>query len=594
MKESPDIQVVFRKAPPLSDSKCRYPGFSPGTSLLPKGSVHRKDALPLPCDITFERDVAVPMRDGAITYVDIFRPANEMKAPAIIAWSPYGKKGGYQTLDRFPGRLGIPVSALSDLQVWEGPDPAYWCNHRYAVVNADARGAFMSQGDIFQWGSQDGNDGYDLIEWLAGREWCNGKVGMSGNSWLAVSQWFIASKQPPHLAAIAPWEGLTDFYRDHLARGGIPDTGFNTSIQEILFGNNGLEDTSAMMDKYPLMNSYWQDKAAKLKNIQVPAYVVASYTSPVHTEGTIRGFRCIASKDKWLRIHNTQEWPDYYVPAHRDDLQRFFDRFLKDIQNDWDKTPRVRMSVLDPGGKDVVNRSENEFPLARTEYKELFLDASTGKLSTQKLTKETHIRYKADDGRGMVTFTMRFDQETELTGYMKLRLWVEAIGSEDMDLFVFIQKLDKKGKLLRHTVLPPSLLVTFLKIIHSLKIKRLNAFFYSGPKGLLRVSHRQLDPERSTPYEPYRTHTCAEPLISGQIVPVEIPICPASLRFHPGQQLRVVVAGYDLFAPILPELPVAPTRNKGEHIIHTGGRYDSYLQIPVIPPRYVAGDNVCR
>ena len=228
--EKQGIEVIFRKSTPLSDPKCTYPGIEPGTITLPKGSVQRKGGLPLPCDIIFERDVAVPMRDGVTIYIDVFRPTGADRVPAIVAWSPYGKKGGHQTLDRLPGRLGIPVSALSDLQAWEGPDPAYWCNRGYAVVNSDARGAFGSEGDIHHWGSQEGEDGHDLIEWLSGRDWCNGRIGLSGNSWLAIVQWYIASTQPPHLAAIAPWEGFSDFYRNNLARGGIPDTGFNDSI----------------------------------------------------------------------------------------------------------------------------------------------------------------------------------------------------------------------------------------------------------------------------------------------------------------------------------------------------------------------------
>jgi uncharacterized protein len=80
--------------------------------------------------------------------------------------------------------------------------------------------------------------------------------------------------------------------------------------------------------------------------IKIPAYIVASYTSPIHTHGSFEGFRQIASKEKWLRVHNSGEWPDYYDPAHVEDLRKFFDRYLKGIENDWEKTPRVRLSIL--------------------------------------------------------------------------------------------------------------------------------------------------------------------------------------------------------------------------------------------------------
>jgi predicted acyl esterase len=69
----------------------------------------------------------------------------------------------------------------------------------------------------------------------------------------------------------------------------------------------------------------------------------------------------------------------------------------------------------------------------------------------------------------------------------------------------------------------------------------------------------------------------------GEIVPVDIPLLPIGMRWHPGEQLRIIVAGFDLMGPMFPKLPLAPTRNRGEHIIHTGGRFDSHLLIPVIP-----------
>ena len=579
------IQILFRKSTPIDDPKGRYPGFRPGSTVLPKGSVHRKNALPLPCDIVLERDVAVPLRDGVVIYSDIYRPQNSEKVPAIVAWSPYGKKGGQQTLDQLPGRLGIPVNALSDLQAWEGPDPAYWCNHGYAVVNADARGAFKSEGDIYQWGSQEGKDGHDLIEWLASQSWCNGRIGLSGNSWLAVVQWFIAATRPPHLAAIAPWEGFSDFYRNALARGGIADTGFNDTILDILFGNNRTEDTSAMIKTYPMMNAYWQDKAADLEKIEAPAYVAASYTNPIHTYGTFEGYRRIGSHDKWLRVHNAMEWTDYYNPQNKDDLRRFFDRFLKGIDNGWQKTPRVRLSVLDPGHTDETGRAAQDYPPSDIRYQPLYLDAETQSLLFQHPVSEAAVSYPADDGKGKSSFTIRFNQAIELIGHLKLRLWVEARGADDMDLFVLLQKLSTKGKPLTSMVvtLPNPLMRSGLKLLNALGIIKLGVLFYSGPNGKLRVSHRQVDAERSTPAQPYHTHTKKDLLSPGHIVPVDIQLNPIGMRWHAGEQLRITVAGYDLVGPMLPGVPTAANRNKGVHIIHTGARFDSHLLIPVKP-----------
>ena len=154
-----------------------------------------------------------------------------------------------------------------------------------------------------------------------------------------------------------------------------------------------------------------------------------------------------------------------------------------------------------------------------------------------------------------------------MTGYMKLRLWVEADGADDMDLFVYVSKLDEKGN---H--LPAFVLV----------------FPNPGVRGILRVSHRELDEKRSTPSEPYLLHSREQLLKPGEIVPVEISLWPIGMIWHAGQKLRLEVQGYASWwmeDKLFPGGPIFRynVRNKGEHIIHTGGRYDSHLLVPKIP-----------
>ncbi|MDB9822308.1 CocE/NonD family hydrolase [Deltaproteobacteria bacterium] len=561
------VEVIYKQLPPLDSPRANYAGFEPGTTILPKGYTYEEGRLPFPCDTVYERDVAVKLRDGVTIYADIYRPVGTEKVPAIVSWGPAGKRGQNNMLDNMgggdsgaPARAGVPRSATSGLQGWESSDPAHWVLYGYATVNVDPRGAYMSEGICQQPGPQDGEDGYDFIEWLAVQEWCNGKIATAGNSWFAKTQYFIAATQPPHLAAIAPWEGWIDSYREFFVRGGIPVTGEVTWS----YGGHLMEDTVAMIEKYPLMNSYWEAKIPKLENINVPAYFVGSYNSSFHVRGTYIAFNSISSEDKWLRVHNTHEWPDFYDEKNREDLRRFFDYYLKGIDNGWKETPKVRLSVFNPGGTDIVGRPENEFPMARQEPRELYLDVTSGNLSETPIEKESKVTYSADDGEGKVVFTIQFDEETEISGYIKLRLWVEADGADDMDLFAKINKLDNKGEVL----FQDSIL-----------------YKYSGPDGRLRVSHRQLDPQKSTPLMPYHTHTAEELLSPGEIVPVEIQIWPTGLLFHAGQQLQLVIAGYDYVLSAPGDRQDVHIQNKGNHVIHTGGKYDSYLLVPFIPPK---------
>lgn len=596
-----EMKVALRKALPVSAERVRYPGFKQETLVLKAGSIRREGAKPLSCDILLERDVPIRLRDGVTIYADVFRPVGNDVCPAILAWSPYGKEIGGQMLDDVPLRSGVPLDATSGLEKFEGPDPAYWVAHGYAVVNPDKRGAYMSEGNLLYWGHEDALDGCDVIEWIASQKWCNGKVGMSGNSWLTVSQWFIAAERPEHLAAIAPWEGFCDHYRESGTRGGIPMPEFPEMIAETFSSAHGmLEDQPRMIVEKPFLCDYWLDKAARVENIDIPAYVVASYTNSVHTHGTFAGYRRMASKEKWLRVHNTNEWFDYYTPENVDDLRRFFDHYLKGMDNGWEKTPKVRLSVLNPGGRDIVGRAEDEFPLARTVYRKLYLSAADSTLQASLPQQEITDIYQSAAKDNKVTYRYRMDKPTEITGYMKLHLWVSAPDHDDMDLAVRVEKLSKDGQ--------------------PLPDRAGNRIVATGQ---LRVSLRQLDTLRTTEAEPYYTFTGEQKLKPGEIVPVEIEIWPMGLFFEKGEILQLTVGAYQPEKAAIPfgsakitvpeegftympgqpvkmmtlggdatecadpsEVVTSPaTHNVGRHCIYTGGRYDSYLYIPEIPAK---------
>lgn len=171
-----------------------------------------------------ERDVAIRMRDGITLYADVFRPADEHPVPPIIAWTPYGKHVPFD-----PRRFlnaGVKVGDTSEYTAFEAPDPVFWVPSGYAVIVIDIRGTWYSEGVAHYLAPEEAQDFYDAIEWAGTQPWSTGKVGLSGVSYLAQMQWRVAELNPPHLAAINPWEGWTDTYRETATHGGIPDTHF--------------------------------------------------------------------------------------------------------------------------------------------------------------------------------------------------------------------------------------------------------------------------------------------------------------------------------------------------------------------------------
>jgi predicted acyl esterase len=524
-----------------------------------------------------ERDVAVPMRDGVKIYADIHRPLAKQKVPALVAWSPYGKHRPFQ-YEYFYKNGGVRKSWISPYTAFEGPDPVYWVARRYAVVNVDVRGTWGSQGEARYWCHDEGRDGYDLIEWLAARPWCSGKVGMTGVSYLAIAQWQIAATRPPHLAAINPWEGLSDMYREFAFHGGIPETFFSPIWQKsISYSTGRVEDVPAMMQRHPFFDAYWATKVADLAKIDVPAFVVASWADQgLHLRGALEAFRRIASRQKWLLVHGRKKWETFHRPASVEKQRAFFDHFLKGAENGVPRWPKVQLEVRSRYGAGRL-RAEREWPPARTRYRKLFLDARSGALRAAPVRAASRARYEAagDESRCPAAYRQEraqfdyvFPAPAELTGHMKLRLWVAAAGADDMDLFVAVQKFDRRGRYV------PFAAFSALE---------------DGPVALgwLRASHRELDAERSTPQQPWLRHRRALKLRRGVPVPVEIEIWPSSTRFAKGETLRLVVQGSDIYryARWIVRAGHPKTINAGWHVIHTGGKCDSHLLIPVVPRR---------
>lgn len=575
---SDDLKMYVPSSPLPAGRSGALTAFDPGTRILEAGFKIAPQFKALPVDIVFEKDVAVTLRDGITIYVDVFRPAGTAKVPVIVAYSPYGKgQGTSGSVMGIFGLVGIPNSVVSGLEKFEGPDPAFWCAQGYAVCNPDIRGVVDSEGDSVLWDRQEGRDAYDIIEWLAEQEWCDGKVGMSGTSYLAATQWFAAAEQPPHLVAINPWEGVSDVYRDLVMRGGMPDTGFARQLQEgSFFGTGRKEDIIAEAERFPLVNELWANKIPEFDRITVPAYVVASYSNTLHTTGTFRAWRRMASADKWLRVHNTQEWPDYYDEGNHADLLRFFDRYLKEKDNGWEQTPRVRYSLLDLQGGDRVAIGADQFPPTDVTSTRFYLDGRTRGLGAVAPAEETSVSYAVAANPDAVSFITTFENETVLVGYPKAHLYVEVRDADDMDLFALIQKLDRFG-----TPLASFTTTNHSAMAHDVTDHGATILRYKGSDGRLRVSARRLDQALSTGDVPAHTFDTVEKLSPGEIVEIDVELQPLGLIFHPGEQLRFVISSRNLLGTLMPGIREYVGANAGQHVIYTGGERASYLQLPV-------------
>jgi len=548
-------------------------------------------------DILCEYDVKIPLSEGFSVTANVYRSKNAQekgeKLPVVMCAHPYDnhltpalKKtplSGPPQQYRLIPQAGRPV--FSKLTSWESPDPNFWVSAGYAVVNMNMPGFANSEGPPSAFSEHQAKCYYEAIEWVAKQPWCNGKVGLNGVSYLAISQFHVAACQayggpPPSLCAISPWEGITDLYRDVFSFGGVSETGFpafwwNLEVKPTI---NGTEEDFVKSEgsvptdyikSHPFYDAYWKEKAAKLEEITVPMLVCASFSDHgLHTMGSFRAFMKAKSKHKWVYTHRTGKWDAYYSAEVQKLTKDFMDCFLKDdYSSGFLDTSPVRLEVRSSLKEIHEIRRENEWPIALTEYTKLHLSGQPQALSFEMSERAAEIKYPAKHGKAV--FDYQFTEDTELSGYMKLRVWVEArplkagdAHPDDMVMFLAINKLDKAGNSVRFygSVGSKSDMVT---------------------RGFCKVSMRELDPLESTEWHPVQKGTSEQKLKPGEIVPVEIGFYPSSTYFAAGEGLQLIVSSSE----IIPSPPYKKSEdcNHGRHVLHSGEDFDSHLLVPVVP-----------
>jgi predicted acyl esterase len=295
--------------------------------------------------------------------------------------------------------------------------------------------------------------------------------------------------------------------------------------------------------------------------------------------GAIRGWLECATDKKWLRFHGTQEWYDLWGNYNSvNELLAFFDRYLKDVDNDWESTPRVRVSYLQFGDQSPIeNVAVSDFPPPDTEYQKLFL-APNSKLSDSQASNNDTLSYNSTSKDSFASFRHTFPARTAVIGIPKVVLHMSCSATDDMDVYVILRKLSASGEELLslnipRTNIPPK------SIAEIPADKRTEVILYTGAIGVLRASHRAIDSSKSMHENwPYHPHETEEKIKPGEIVRLEIGVWATGIAFEAGEILELRVGG------VYPGIANFGTNehslNAGEHKVHFGGAYDSYLSLP--------------
>ncbi|HEV7822639.1 MAG TPA: CocE/NonD family hydrolase [Burkholderiales bacterium] len=562
----------------------------------------------------------ITMADGLVLRADVYRPVADVHSPVILTYGIYAKGLSYQ--EGYPLQWDKMVEDHPEIlkmssnkyQNWETTDPECWVPHGYAIVRVDSRGAGWSPGFMDPGSPQEIEDLYECIEWAGTQSWSNGKVGMLGISYYASNQWRVAGMHPPHLAAIIPWEGQNDRYRDSGYHGGIlcqfqqrwakhqvvnvqygrgdkamknPNTGESvagpvTLSDEELAKNR--VDAFEELKKHPFDDAWHRSRSADLTLVRTPLLTCANWGGQgIHPRGNFNGYtETPADTPKWLEVHGDSHW-SMFSSGYGVALQkRFFDHYLKGESNGWDKEPRVQLNIRHPGEKFVL-RPENEWPLARTQWTKLFLDPANMALTPALPAQQSKLEYDAL-GDGLTFTTPPMEKDTEITGPMAAKLFISSTTS-DADLFVIVRVFDPAGREL-----------TFMGSTDP-----------NTPiaNGWLRASHRRLDPQKSHPWRPYHPHDRAEPLTPGEIYECDVEIVTSCIVVPAGWRVAFTIRGKDYeYAGELADFAKKfhygtrgtggmthndpdsrpPSVFGGRVTLHAGGGRESYLLLPIIPP----------
>jgi uncharacterized protein len=583
-------------------------------------------------DIVVERDLEIPMRDGARLRADVFRPRSAGRVPVIINLGSYQKD-----------KLWIPPPDLeekpNEYMNWETVNPLWWVPRGYACVRVDSRGSGKSPGRTDPWSPSEARDFYDAIEWAGAQPWSNGRVGANGISYYAMTQWLVASLKPPSLKAMIPWEGAADMYRDFGYHGGIFSFGFasgwwNNHMAHHILGKPQSTATDAFSTPWlweymhhNLDGDWWRGRRPVWENIDIPLYSAGNWSGMgLHLRGNTEGFLRAASTQKKLRIHAGTHYHPFYSAEGRSDQLRFFDQWLKGEDSGIMEEPPVKLLIRRGGHGNYRWRSENEWPICRTRWTKLFLQPESRgdlhRLGADAPKKTGSVSYSASGmtraGVASASWTSTVlagalpqlgadaPKKTGSVSYSASGMTRAGVASASWTSTVLAGALPQLGVSFQTAPLKEDTEVTgpvVLVLWVSSTTEDMDVFatlrniaadgkdvFEQGQqsqpvpvaKGWLRASHRETDPELDLPFRPYHAHQRRSLLAPREAVRLEVEIWPTCMVFKKGHRIRLDVQPRDGVGSV-PYTHYSADYNTGTNTIHAGGSRASYLLLPVIP-----------
>ena len=524
--------------------------------------------------------------------------------------------GGAPAPGRFPVVLNVTPYGRNGLCSCESASD--YATRGFVLAVVDVRGTGGSQGNLDDnyFSPRQARDGYDLVEYLGTQAWSNGRVGMSGGSYLGITQYLTAEQDPPHLAAIAPNEALSDIYNDAAFPGGIESLSFDAQYLAVQ-GAPGLTGPNTEPSMIPgtltakfeqatgrsiafdyLENPYegpfYYDRSpiTKVRKIKVPTFVLDGWRD-AFVGGNIRMYRALERRkgvETLLNVgpctHKGCGFPfdPTDEPPGVDNIEAqemlFFQRYLTGMEVP--SLPRVRVYVQQAGRY----FDTTAWPSPSTSFRRQYLGTQT---ISPKRPAASSASYLTNPAAGL---SMSFDEQgtVAITPYVPLDQRLEEEQGLTWRTPALSQPLTLNGPIALHLVAASTATDTdwFAKIADVAPGGSQSIV----AEGQLRASLRALA-RGSTRRQPLETLTTPEPLTPGAFYGYEISIAPTAYEFAPGHQLQLRLTSYNMpnalpgtldFNSSAPAtsgfVPLLPATNT----VRYGGEDGTSLSLPISSP----------
>jgi putative CocE/NonD family hydrolase len=538
-------------------------------------------------------DVPVPVRDGVSLLVDVHRPDDDQRFPALVSASPYPRQ-----IQDLGAPMGFVEAGASDFFVPRG----------YVHVIANLRGTGGSGGTFGFFDAQERRDLHDLVEWAAAQPWCDGNVGMVGISYFAMSQLEAAVERPEHLRAIFPLAVSPDLFEaarhhglfsasfvspfltmmgiaaghgDPLWRGHLLDAARHVLAQPRIhqrFATMNGEASLTLMkeamrlhyDPHPwddlwqaaavdhqVRDAWWDERnvLSLLDQVDIPVYLGCDWQNvPLHLPGTFSSLAALRNSPE-VRVGMlgdfglTWPWESMHVEA-----LAWFDHWLKGADTGILDGPPIRYWL--PGADEW--RTATEWPPAEARFVELALrsDGTLGDGDHDAATGPGSRSYVCP-GPGLDRRPAQpTDPPTSLTWETgPLTTDLDVVGDLELRLDATATAIDTAWIALLLDVAPDGTAETVTQ-------------------GWLQASLREVDAAASTTGAAVLPCRSPAAVPIGEVVPYRIPLVPNARRFAAGHRLRLVVCSDDRpdDIPVVMGFRHAPVGSTSHNTIHSSSR----------------------